>query len=112
MLFGAAAFAIPGGRTGVGSWSFGNVGRGRSRMRSGVEELTEVGVGLCSIGIPKNIVRNYESALNADDFIVFIVEAHGTTAEVTKASEVMPTTRPTELERRAIERGEHSGASA
>jgi uncharacterized membrane protein len=85
MLFGAAAFASPG----VGpvlvagplvAWIVGAL-----EGAVVVGGLTAVGVGLCSIGIPKDSALNYESALKADKLIVV---AHGTTAEVAKASDV------------------------
>ncbi|MGB6088546.1 MAG: hypothetical protein WBG26_03545 [Candidatus Binataceae bacterium] len=56
--------------------------------------MTAIGAGLYSIGIPKDSVVKYESALKADKFIVV---AHGTAAEVAKARDVMQTTQPTSL---------------
>ncbi len=56
--------------------------------------LTAVGMGLLSIGIPKDNVLKYESALKADKFILL---AHGTAVEVAKARDIMRTTHPTEL---------------
>ena len=56
--------------------------------------LSAVGAGLYSIGIPKDSVIKYESALKADKFIVL---AHGTAAEVAKARDIMQTTHPAEL---------------
>ena len=56
--------------------------------------LTTVGAGLFSIGIPKDSVVKYESALKADKFILL---AHGTAAEVAKAKDIILTTHPTEL---------------
>ncbi len=56
--------------------------------------LTAVGAGLYSIGIPKDSVLKYETALKADKFILI---AHGTAAEVAKAKDIIQTTHPTEL---------------
>ena len=94
MLFGAAAFAIPGiGPVLVAgplvAWIIGVL-----ESAVVVGGLTAVGAGLFSIGIPKDSVLKYESALKADKFIVV---AHGTAAEVAKARDVMQTTQPTEL---------------
>ncbi len=56
--------------------------------------LDAIGAGLYSIGIPKDSILKYESALKADKFILL---AHGTAAEVAKARDIMQTTQPTEL---------------
>ncbi|MGA8792014.1 hypothetical protein [Candidatus Binatus sp.] len=56
--------------------------------------MTAVGAGLYSIGIPKDSVLKYETALKADKFILI---AHGTAAEVAKAKDIIQTTHPTEL---------------
>ena len=94
LLFGAAFFAIPGiGPVLVAgplvAWIVGAL-----EGAVMVGGLTAVGAGLYSIGIPKDSVVKYESALKADKFIVL---AHGTAAEVTKARHIMQTTHPTDL---------------
>ena len=94
MLFGAAAFAIPGiGPVLVAgplvAWIIGAL-----EGAVLVGGLTAVGAGLMSIGIPKDSVLKYETALKADKFIVI---THGTAAEVAKARDVMQTSRPAEL---------------
>ena len=95
LLFGAAFFAIPGiGPVLVAgplvAWIIGAL-----EGAVVVGGLTAVGAGLFSIGIPKDSVLKYETALKADKFIVL---AHGTAAEVAKAREVMQTTHPIGLE--------------
>ena len=94
LLFGAAFFAIPGiGPVLVAgplvAWIV-------SALEGAVVVggLSAVGPGLYSIGIPKDSVIKYESALKADKFIVL---AHGTAAEVAKARDIMQTTHPAEL---------------
>jgi hypothetical protein len=51
--------------------------------------LSALGAGLYSIGIPEDSVVEYETALKADKFLVL---AHGTTEEVSKARDIMQTT--------------------
>jgi uncharacterized membrane protein len=94
LLFGAAFFAIPGiGQVLVAgplvAWIV-------SALEGAVVVggLSAIGAGLYSIGIPKDSVIKYESALKADKFIVL---AHGTAAEVAKARDIMQTTHPAEL---------------
>jgi uncharacterized membrane protein len=94
LLFGAAFFAIPGiGPVLVAgplvAWIIGAL-----EGAVVVGGLSAVGAGLYSIGIPKDSVIKYESALKADKFIVL---AHGTAAEVAKARDIMQTTNPAEL---------------
>ncbi len=61
--------------------------------------LGALGAGLYSIGIPKDSVVKYETALKTDQFLLI---AHGTAAEVAKAKDIIETTHPAEL-------GMHSG---
>jgi len=94
LLFGAAFFAIPG----IGpvlvvgplvAWIIGAL-----EGAAMVGGLSAVGAGLYSIGIPKDSIVKYESALKSDKFIVL---AHGTAAEVAKARDIMQTTQSTEV---------------
>ena len=101
LLFGAGAFAIPGiGPVLVAGplvvWIVSAL-EGAVVMGG----LTAVGAGLYSIGIPKDTVVKYESALKADKFILL---AHGTAAEVAKAKDIMQTTQPIELALHGTER--------
>ena len=94
LLFGAAFFAIPGiGPVLVAgplvAWIIGAL-----EGAVVVGGLSAVGAGLYSIGIPKDSIIKYESALKADKFIVL---AHGTADEVAKARDIMQTTHPAEL---------------
>jgi hypothetical protein len=49
---------------------------------------------LVSIGIPKDSVIRYEQAVKADNFLVL---AHGTPDEVSRAKDILKATSPTEL---------------
>ncbi len=101
LLFGSAFFAIPGiGPVLVAgplvTWIVGGL-----ETAVVVGGLTAVGAGLYSIGIPKDSVLKYETALKADKFILI---AHGTAAEVAKAKDIIQTTHPTELALHGTER--------
>ena len=56
--------------------------------------LSAIGAGLFSIGIPKDSVLQYETAIKAGKFLLL---AHGTAAEVAKAKDILTTTAPAEL---------------
>jgi len=56
--------------------------------------LGALGAGLYSIGIPKDSIVKYETALKTDQFVLI---AHGTAAEVAKAKDIIETTHPAEL---------------
>ena len=71
--------------------------------------LTAVGAGLVSIGIPKDSIFKYETALKADKFLVL---AYGTAAEVAKAKDIIQTTHPRGLTLHGTESEERSGLSA
>ena len=57
--------------------------------------LSALGAALYSIGIPKNSVLQYETALKADGFLVM---AHGTPEEVARAKKILGTSDPSSLE--------------
>lgn len=56
-----------------------------------VGALGALGAGLFSIGIPKDSIVKYETALTTDQFLLI---AHGTAAEVAKAREIIESTNP------------------
>jgi uncharacterized membrane protein len=106
MLFGAAFFAIPGiGPVLVAgplvAWIVGAL-----EGAVVVGGLSALGAGLYSIGIPKNSVVKYELALKSDKFLLM---AHGTADEVTKARDIMQTTHPVEVAVHAAEREQLAG---
>jgi len=101
MLFGAAFFVIPGlGPILVAgplvAWIVGAL-----EGAVVVGGLSALGAGLYSIGIPKDSVVKYETALKSDKFILL---AHGTVVEVAKAREILERTRPVEIAVHAMER--------
>jgi len=86
VLFGAAFFWVPGiGPILVGGPLVAAI-VGALEGAAMVGGLSAVGAGLYSIGIPKNSVLRYETALRADKFLLLV---HGTAEEVAKAREIM-----------------------
>ena len=55
--------------------------------------LSAIGAGLASLGLPKDSILKYETALKADKFLVI---AHGTPAEVERAQAIIGTTSASE----------------
>src|ERR1043166_3310916 len=89
LFFGAAFFAIPGiGPVLVAgplvAWIVGAL-----EGAVVVGGLSALGAGLYSIGIPKDSIMKYETALKSDKFLVI---AHGTGDEVAKAKSILETT--------------------
>ena len=57
--------------------------------------LSALGAALYGIGIPKDSVITYETALKADDFLVM---AHGTTEEIARAKTILSDVNPSRLD--------------
>jgi hypothetical protein len=57
--------------------------------------LSALGAALYSIGIPKNSVIQYETALKADKFLVV---AHGSADEVRRARAILETSNPAQVD--------------
>ncbi len=100
LLFGSAFFMIPGigpilAAGPVVAW-----------IVAGLESAVEVGVlgalgaGLFSIGIPKDSIVKYQTALQSDQFLLI---AHGTAAEVAKAKDIIETTHPAQYTIHAVD---------
>src|SRR5664279_774711 len=109
MLFGAAAFAIPGiGPVLVAgplvAWIVGAL-----EGAVVVGGLGAIGAGLCSIGLPKDSVVTYETAIGSDKFLVLV---HGTADEVAKAKDIMQTTEPVEVAVHLVARALPAAAGA
>jgi uncharacterized membrane protein len=109
MLFGAAFFAIPG----VGpvlvagplvAWIVGAL-----EGAVVVGGLGAIGAGLYSIGIPKDSVVKYETAVKSDKFLVLV---HGTADEVAKAKDILQTTHPVEVALHLVARAQPAAAGA
>jgi uncharacterized membrane protein len=94
-LFGSAFFFIPG----IGplliagplvGWLVGALES--AALVGGVSAL---GAGLMSVGIPKDSILKYETALKTDKFLLF---AHGSAEEVAGAKEILARTKPEALD--------------
>lgn len=89
LLFGAAFFAIPGiGPVLVAGPLVGWI-VATLEGAAVVGGLSALGAALYSIGIPKNNVLEYETEIRGGKFLVV---AHGTTDDVSKAKEILKTT--------------------
>jgi len=100
LLFGAAFFWVPGiGPLLIaGPLAASIVAALESAVAVG--GLSALGAGLCSIGIPRDSVLRYETAVKVDRYLLV---AHGTAAEVTRAKEILKTTRPVEMDDHVLE---------
>ncbi len=86
LLFGSAFFLIPGiGPVVVGGHLVSYL-VGALEMAVVTGGLTAIGGALVSIGIPKDSVIRYETALKADKFMLIV---HGTLQEVEKAKSIL-----------------------
>jgi hypothetical protein len=100
LLFGAAFFWVPG----IGPLLV--AGPVVAWIVAGLEGavvvggLSALGAGLYSIGIPKNSILKYETAVKADKFLLV---AHGTATDVAKARGILSTTQPAELTEHPLE---------
>ena len=93
MLFGAAFFVIPGIGPVAVAGPFVSALVGALQGAVVVGGLSALGAGLVSIGIPKDSVVRYETALKADKFLLV---AHGTSDDVAKAADIIKSTGPVE----------------
>jgi hypothetical protein len=57
--------------------------------------LSAIGAGLYSVGIPKDSILRYETALKAGKFVLHI---HGSMDDATHAKEILNRTKPDTLE--------------
>ena len=91
LLFGAAFFWIPGiGPTLVGgplvTWIVGAL-EGATVMAG----MSAVGAGLYGLGIPKNSILSYETAIEAGKFVLIV---NGSPDETHRAQEIIKHSRP------------------
>jgi hypothetical protein len=61
---------------------------------NGVPDVPAIGAGLYSIGIPRDSIVTYETAIKAGQYLVV---AHGTSAEAAEARRILSTLKPTNL---------------
>src|SRR5271163_2491130 len=100
LLFGAAFFWVPGiGPVLIGgplvAWIIAAL-----EGAVVVGGLSAIGAGLFSLGIPKDSVVIYESAVKAGKYVVV---AHGTAQDVAKARDIMSTLKPSGLTDHVLE---------
>ena len=94
LLFGAAFFWVPG----LGPLLI--AGPLVASIVAGLESavvvggVSALGAALYSIGIPRDSVLRYETAIKVDKYLVV---AHGAKEEVRKAKEILAKTEPAEL---------------
>jgi hypothetical protein len=94
LLFGTAFFLIPGlgpvlAAGPIVAWIVGAL---ESAVVTG--GFTAVGAGLYSIGIPKDSILKYETALKTEKFLLI---AHGSPAETTEAQQILRATPVADL---------------
>ena len=100
LLFGAAFFWVPGiGPVLVGgplvAWIVAAL-----EGAVVVGGLSAIGAGLYSLGIPKDSIVMYETAIKAGNYVVV---AHGTADEVAKARDILSTLKPSGLTEHVLE---------
>ena len=88
LLFGAAFLIIPGVGPVVAAGSIVDWIIAALEGAIVVGGLSALGAGLYSLGIPKNSVVKYETSIKAGKFVLV---AHGTAEEVTKARDTLKT---------------------
>jgi uncharacterized membrane protein len=100
LLFGAAFFWVPGiGPVLVGGPLVAWIIAGLEGALF-VGGLTAIGAGLYSLGIPKDSIVEYESAVKAGNYVVV---AHGTAEEIERAKSILTTAKPSGLTEHVLE---------
>ena len=91
LLFGSAVFIIPGLGPVLAAGPI--VGWIVACLEGAAEVgvLGAVGAGLFSIGIPKNSIVEYQTALKTDQYLLIV---HGASEEVEKARDIIQSTHP------------------
>jgi hypothetical protein len=89
LLFGSAFFIIPGIGPVLMAGPLVAAVVGALESAAVVGGLSALGAGLYSLGIPKDSIINYETALRADKFLLV---AHGTPEELARAKNVLTST--------------------
>ena len=98
-LFGSAFFLIPGLGPIVVAGPFVGWLVGALETAVVVGGLSALGAGLFSLGIPKDSILQYETALKTDKFLLI---AHGTVAETTQAKEILARTNPENVQHHQV----------
>ena len=94
MLFGAAFFSIPGIGPLVVAGPLVQVIVSVLEGAAITGGMSALGAGLYSIGIPKDSILQYETALKSDEFLLV---AHGSDQEVARAKEILEATASTHV---------------
>jgi len=95
LLFGSALFLVPGIGPLVMAGPIVGWIVGALEGAVVVGGLSAIGAGLFSLGIPKDSVVQYETALKTGKFVLI---AHGTADETTRAREIINDTNPEALQ--------------
>jgi len=105
LLFGSAFFWVPGlGAVLVGGPVVAWIVAGLEGALV-VGGLSAIGAGLYSMGIPKDSVVTYETAIKAGKYLLV---AHGTAVEAAKARDLLSTTKPSGLTDHVLEPAAHA----
>ena len=109
LLLGSAFFAIPGiGPVLVAgpmvAWIVGAL-----EGAVVVGGLSAIGAGLYSIGVPKDSIVQYETAIKSDHFLLL---AHGTIEELERAKGIMRKSNPKEVTVHVVKPAETAGVAA
>ncbi len=94
LLVGAALFWIPGLGPVVMAGPVVAALVGALKGAVAVAGLSALGAALYSIGIPKDSIIRYETALKSDQYLIIL---HGNQTEVERAHEVLATGKPTDI---------------
>src|SRR5271163_3333667 len=100
LLFGSAFFLIPGIGPILAAGPIVASIVGALESAALVGGVSALGAGLYSMGIPKDSIVKYETALKTDQFLLI---AHGTAAEVSKAKDIIETTHPAQYSAHSAE---------
>jgi uncharacterized membrane protein len=100
LLFGSAFFAIPGIGPILVAGPLVAMIVGALENAAVVGGLSVLGAGLYSMGIPKNSVLEYETALKTDKFLLLV---SGTAAEVARARDIIAGKQPINMKLHAAE---------
>jgi hypothetical protein len=91
LLLGAAFFWVPGVGPLLVAGPFGSMLIGAIEGAAVVGGLSALGAGLASIGVPKDSVVRYETAIRAGKYLLI---AHGGESDVALAKQIITSSRP------------------
>lgn len=95
LLFGSAFFWVPGiGQVLIaGPLAASIIGALEGAAVTG--GMSAIGAGIYGLGIPKDSILKYETAIKTDKFVLL---AHGSTDEINRAKEILEQTKPESLD--------------